>query len=192
MIGSVDSPAGYLLTYTPATDIETSDHFLILINYIVSGVTYILEYEGVAIPTGSETILNANYTIQVAPAIGSGSGNCDSTDRRKYNLEARKGDKKTFSIPVYQDDGVTPFDFTGLTLRVVIEPRNSATDRQVIEDADITIGGDDNNVVSFTTTNTISGTSETLKWELQSVLAGPAKVALLFGDYYVREGVVKD
>lgn len=194
VIGTVASQRGYYMVFTPATLPAIADTYYFVFNYVISGVTYKLRYYCVVVAAESSgTTLNANYTIQVRPALASGSELCDREDRRKYNLEARKGDTKTFSIPVYEDDGVTPFDFTGLTLRVVIEPGSgSAIDRQVIENANITVA---ENVVSFTTStcNAIAGVSETLSWALQKITTSPAtKMDLLYGDYYVRRGVAKD
>jgi len=53
VIGSVDSPNGYYVTFTPATLPAVGDNYLFTIQYLVSSVTNLLEYEGVAVPAVS-------------------------------------------------------------------------------------------------------------------------------------------
>jgi hypothetical protein len=133
------------------------------------------------------SFVNVSYDLGPVVAGNVDSNGCCSTG---YPLTAVRGDTRTFTIPVY-DDNMQPFDFTGMTLRVLIEDRTTGTDIQVIDDGDISVT---DNIISFTTStaNAITGNSKTMFWELQRVLGATTKVALLSGEYRVTQGAVKD
>jgi hypothetical protein len=83
------------------------------------------------------------FSVSVLPAIGI------TADRSPgVSLKAFTGETITQSITLYQTDGVTPVVLTGKTLVIVFETRQGV-DVATVASGNITISGDDDNVVTF-------------------------------------------
>lgn len=148
-----------------------------------SGWTSTDTLEGIFNAISDIDITNTIYPI--AAQIDSGNETCQCD--RDLQLEAAQYDTKTWSLSFYNADW-SAYDFSGMTLRLVFEPVDSATDSEVIEDADITVV---DNILTFTTEGANS-TLITKNWELQKVISATQKMRLFGGLYVVGPGVKKD
>jgi len=106
-----------------------------------------------------------NGAVSVLPAVGI------SADRSPgVTLNAFVGETITQSITIYQTDGSTPFVLTGKTLVVVFETRQG-TDVATVTSGSITIGGDDDNVVTFAYPSDATLTQRVLKFAIRDASA---------------------
>lgn len=101
-----------------------------------------------------------------------------------YDLYAKIGEEKEFSIPVLNADG-TPFDFTGITLIIVVEGVNGA-DWKAIPDGDIDVVG---NVVTFTVTADVHDRKKRGRWSLRNT---SGNIVILDGEYIVSVSALED
>ena len=88
------------------------------------------------------------------------------------------------SVTIYASDGTTPIDLSGKTLEIVFENR-SGEDVYIVPNGDITIGGDDDNVVTFAYPADVTERERTLRFSLRDAaspftvyLTGICKVSL--------------
>jgi hypothetical protein len=106
-----------------------------------------------------------NGAVSVLPAVGI------SADRSPgVTLNAFVGETITQSITIYQTDGSTPFVLTGKTIVVVFETRQG-TDVATVTSGSITIGGDDDNVVTFAYPSAATSTQRVLKFAIRDASA---------------------
>jgi len=82
VIGSVDSPNGYYVTFTPATLPAVGDNYLFTIQYLVSSVTNLLEYEGVAVPSSGGG--GSGSTVVVSPVAGNAPDRIQQTTIKAF------------------------------------------------------------------------------------------------------------
>lgn len=104
-------------------------------------------------------------------------------------LTAFIGETITQSVSVYEEDGTTPVDLSGKTLQVCFES-TATTDVAVIENANITVSGDDNNVVSFAYPSAVTGSVANYHWSLRD--ASAPKTVWQYGTLYVKRAALKD
>ena len=109
------------------------------------------------------TVTNAFSSITSSTAVA-----IVSSDQPKSNtnINVFQGEATTQSIIVYQSDGTTPYDLSGKILEVLFE-----TDSQEliykIESDDITVTGDDSNIVGFTIPSSVTSTRKTKYWSVR-------------------------
>jgi hypothetical protein len=111
--------------------------------------------------------------VNVLPAIGI------SADRSPgVTLKAFVGETITQSITLYQTNGVTPIVLTGKTLVIVFETRQGQ-DVATVPNSGITVGGDDDNVVTFNYPSAATSQERVLKFALRD--AGSPNTVYLQG-----------
>jgi hypothetical protein len=112
-------------------------------------------------------------TVNVLPAIGI------SADRSPgVTLKAFVGETITQSITLYQTNGTTPIVLTGKTLVIVFETRQGQ-DVATVPNSGITVGGDDDNVVTFDYPAAATSQERVLKFALRD--AGSPNTVYLQG-----------
>ena len=100
-------------------------------------------------------------SVNVLPAVGI------SADRSPgVTLKAFVGETITQAITLYETDGTTPIVLTGKTLVLVFETRQGV-DVATVASGDITIGGDDDNVISFSYPSAATASERVLKFALR-------------------------
>jgi hypothetical protein len=111
--------------------------------------------------------------VNVLPAIGI------SADRSPgVTLKAFVGETITQSVTLYQTNGTTPIVLTGKTLVIVFETRQGQ-DVATVPNSGITVGGDDDNVVTFNYPSTATSQERVLKFALRD--AGSPNTVYLQG-----------
>jgi hypothetical protein len=111
--------------------------------------------------------------VNVLPAIGI------SADRSPgVTLKAFVGETITQSITLYQTNGTTPIVLTGKTLVIVFETRQGQ-DVATVPNSGITVGGDDDNVVTFNYPSAATSQERVLKFALRD--AGSPNTVYLQG-----------
>jgi hypothetical protein len=111
--------------------------------------------------------------VNVLPAIGI------SADRSPgVTLKAFVGETITQSITLYQTNGITPIVLTGKTLVIVFETRQGQ-DVATVPNSGITVGGDDDNVVTFNYPSAATSQERVLKFALRD--AGSPNTVYLQG-----------
>jgi hypothetical protein len=111
--------------------------------------------------------------VNVLPAIGI------SADRSPgVTLKAFVGETITQSITLYQTNGTTPIVLTGKTLVIVFETRQGQ-DVATVPNSGITVGGDDDNVVTFNYPAAATSQERVLKFALRD--AGSPNTVYLQG-----------
>lgn len=118
------------------------------------------------------------------PAIGVVPVRVDQT-----MLTAFVGETIDVAIVVYQSDGTTPMDLSGKTLEVCFEG-TSTTDVAVVSNANITVSGDDNNIVTFAYPSAVTGSVANYHWSLRD--ASAPKTVWQYGTLYVKRAALKD
>ena len=142
-------------------------------------------------PTKSEldsavtSITNSFSDYVSATAVGVVSSNQLQGGTR---IKIFQGETIDQSIVVYQSDGSTPYDLSGKTLEILFETESQEL-ISTIANADITVSGDDNNIVTFTIPATISSSRKTKYWSLRD--AGSSNKVYLNGDITVTRSVIK-
>ena len=104
-------------------------------------------------------------TVNVLPASGVVADRAATT-----TLKPVVGETISQAITVYQSDGTTAVDLSGKTLAIIFETM-SGTDVSVVEAADITIGGTDDNVVTFSYPAAVTASVRTLKFAIRDASA---------------------
>lgn len=96
------------------------------------------------------------------------NGRYDDDEATSVNVTCTVGEaSKTKSVTVEDANG-DPVDLTDWgDLRLVIERPNSHIDVQVVENADITISGDDNNVFTFQPNAAVLAQANDFNWSLR-------------------------
>jgi hypothetical protein len=111
--------------------------------------------------------------VNVLPAIGI------SADRSPgVTLKAFVGETITQSITLYQTNGTTPIVLTGKTLVIVFETRQGQ-DVATVPNSGISVGGDDDNVVTFDYPAAATSQERVLKFALRD--AGSPNTVYLQG-----------
>jgi len=80
------------------------------------------------------------------------------------------GETISQSITVYQSDGTTAYDLSGKTLAVIFETF-SGVDVAVVSSGNITISGDNSNIVTFAYPSAVTATERTLKVAIRDAAA---------------------
>jgi hypothetical protein len=80
------------------------------------------------------------------------------------------GETISQAITVYQSDGTTAVDLSGKTLKIIFETM-SGVDVAVVLDADITISGTDDNVVTFAYPSAVTASERSLRFALRDAAA---------------------
>jgi hypothetical protein len=125
-------------------------------------------------PTGG-----GNNVVNVLPAVGI------SAERQAgVVLSPFVGETITQSITLYATDGTTPINLSGKSLEIVFQTR-SGTDVAVIANANITVSGTSNNIVTFAYPSAVTTTERTLRVSLRDnaaprtvYLSGLCKVSI--------------
>jgi hypothetical protein len=125
-------------------------------------------------PTGG-----GNNVVNVLPAVGI------SAERQSgVVLSPFVGETITQSITLYATDGTTPINLSGKSLEIVFQTR-SGTDVAVIANANITVSGTSNNIVTFAYPSAVTTTERTLRVSLRDnaaprtvYLSGLCKVSI--------------
>jgi hypothetical protein len=125
------------------------------------------------------TTLLASAGVNVLPAVGISASRAPGVF-----LSPFVGELISQSITVYASDGTTPIDLSAKTLEIVFEARGGG-DIAVIADGDITISGDDDNVVTFAYPSAVTAQERTLRFSLRDAgtpftvyLTGLCKVSI--------------
>jgi hypothetical protein len=117
--------------------------------------------------------------VNVLPAVGI------SAERQAgVVLSPFVGETITQSITLYATDGTTPINLTGKSLEIVFQTR-SGTDVAVIANANITVSGTSNNIVTFAYPSAVTTAERTLRVSLRDnaaprtvYLSGLCKVSI--------------
>ena len=104
-------------------------------------------------------------------------------------LRAYRGETVDQIVSVVESDGTTPVDLSGKSLEIVFEGY-LGTDLAVIATANITVSGDDNNVVTFAYPSAVTATVGRYYWSLRDD-AAPSQV-YLNGEVEVLRAAVND
>jgi hypothetical protein len=125
------------------------------------------------------TAILASAGVNVLPAVGISASRAPGVF-----LSPFVGELISQSITVYASDGTTPIDLSGKTLEIVFEARGGG-DIAVIADANITISGGDDNVVTFAYPSAVTAQERTLRFSLRDAgtpftvyLTGLCKVSI--------------
>ena len=104
-------------------------------------------------------------------------------------LRVYRGETVNQIVSVVESDGTTPVDLSGKSLEIVFEGY-LGTDLAVIATANITVSGDDNNVVTFAYPSAVTATVGRYYWSLRDD-AAPSQV-YLNGEVEVLRAAVND
>ena len=135
--------------------------------------------------------------LEEAPASGGGGGTvivapiqAEVPPRSVETLlRAYRGETVDQIVSVVESDGTTPVDLSGKSLEIVFEGY-LGTDLAVIATANITVSGDDNNVVTFAYPSAVTATVGRYYWSLRDD-AAPSQV-YLNGEVEVLRAAVND
>lgn len=104
-------------------------------------------------------------TVTVLPATG-----IVANRSAGVTLNPVVGETISQAITVYQSDGTTAVDLSGKSLKVIFETM-SGTDVAVVNTADITISGTDDNVVTFAYPSAVTASERTLRFAIRDAAA---------------------
>lgn len=104
-------------------------------------------------------------TVTVLPATG-----IVANRSAGITLTPVVGETISQAITVYQSDGTTAVDLSGRSLKVIFETMNG-TDVAVVNTADITISGTDDNVVTFAYPSAVTASERTLRFAIRDAAA---------------------
>jgi hypothetical protein len=108
---------------------------------------------------------SSGASVTVLPAVGI------SADRSPgITLNAFVGETISQSITLYETDGTTPIVLTGKTLAIVFETRQGL-DVAVVANANITVSGANDNVVTFAYPSAATSAQRVLKFALRDAAA---------------------
>ena len=126
-----------------------------------------------------EAAAETGATVNVLPAVGISASRAPGVF-----LSPFVGELISQSITVYASDGTTAIDLSGKTLEIVFEARGGG-DVAVIANANITISGGDDNVVTFAYPSAVTAQERTLRFSLRDAgspftvyLTGLCKVSI--------------
>jgi hypothetical protein len=80
------------------------------------------------------------------------------------------GETISQTITVYQSDGTTAVDLSGKTLKIIFETL-SGLDVATVDNADISVGGTSDNVVTFAYPSAVTASERTLRFALRDAAA---------------------
>jgi hypothetical protein len=163
-----DVPAGrYLLIYSVGSVDAGSEIYELTLDE----ATFQPAGETVATLAKQDEILGAigdiegDSSVNVLPAVGI------SADRSPgVTLKSFVGETITQSITLYETNGTTPIVLTGKTLVIVFETRQGV-DVATVANSNITVGGDDDNVVTFAYPAAATASERVLKFALRDASA---------------------
>lgn len=158
ILGAFRAIAAKASALTP-TDLSTGTTF----NNTTDSLEAIRDRGDAAWVTGSGG--GGSGTVNVLPASGVVADRAATT-----TLKPVVGETVSQSITVYQSDGTTAYDLSGKTLAVIFETLNGG-DVAVVEAADISIGGTDDNVVTFAYPATVTASVRTLSFAIRDAAA---------------------
>ena len=134
---------------------------------------------GIADTKADTTAILASAGVNVLPAVGISASRAPGVF-----LSPFVGELISQSITVYASDGTTPIDLSSKTLEIVFEARGGG-DVAVIANANITISGGDDNVVTFAYPSAVTAQERTLRFSLRDAgspftvyLTGLCKVSI--------------
>lgn len=104
---------------------------------------------------------SGSSAVTVLPATGIVADRSAGT-----TLNPVVGETISQAITVYQFDGTTAVDLSGKSLKVIFETMNG-TDVAVVDTADITISGTDDNVVTFAYPSAVTASERTLRFAIR-------------------------
>lgn len=104
-------------------------------------------------------------TVTVLPATG-----IVANRSAGITLTPVVGETISQAITVYQSDGTTAVDLSSKSLKVIFETMNG-TDVAVVNTADITISGTDDNVVTFAYPSAVTASERTLRFAIRDAAA---------------------
>lgn len=107
-----------------------------------------------------------SITNSVSAKISLSIGTVSSNETLSTNLEVFQGEQIQQTIVALLSDLTTPIDLSGLTLELVFETKNRDL-ISVISSANITISGDNNNLVTFTYPDVVTSTTGIRYWTLR-------------------------
>jgi hypothetical protein len=119
----------------------------------------------VAFATMERAATDSSGAVNVLPASGVVADRAATT-----TLKPVVGETISQSITVYQSDGTTAYDLSGKTLSVIFETLSGA-DVAVVAATDITIGGTDDNVVTFAYPSAVTVSPRTLAFAIRDAAA---------------------
>ena len=135
--------------------------------------------KAVADTKADTTTILASAGVNVLPAVGISASRAPGVF-----LSPFVGELISQSITVYASDGTTPIDLSAKTLEIVFEARGGG-DVAVIANANITISGGDDNVVTFAYPSAVTAQERTLRFSLRDAgspftvyLTGLCKVSI--------------
>jgi hypothetical protein len=186
--GDIDRQTRYIVGFDPATKVITLDMPWCVIppdgrDYSIKVLRNALAGDADKSRAGSygaaiyET--SQKIPVNVLPAVGISANRAPGVF-----LSPFVGELISQSITVYASDGTTPIDLSGKTLEIVFEARGGG-DVAVIADGDITISGDDDNVVTFAYPSAVTAQERALRFSLRDAgtpftvyLTGLCKVSI--------------
>jgi hypothetical protein len=193
--GDVDRQTRFIVGFDPATKVITLDMPWCVIppngrDYSVKVLRNALAGDldksragsygkGIADTKADTTTILASAGVNVLPAVGISASRAPGVF-----LSPFAGELISQSITVYASDGTTPIDLSGKTLEIVFEARGGG-DVAVIANANITISGGDDNVVTFAYPSAVTAQERTLRFSLRDAgtpftvyLTGLCKVSI--------------
>jgi hypothetical protein len=193
--GDIDRQTRFIVGFDPATKVITLDMPWCVIppngrDYSVKVLRNALAGDldksragsygaGIADTKADTTAILASAGVNVLPAVGISASRAPGVF-----LSPFVGELISQSITVYASDGTTPIDLSAKTLEIVFEARGGG-DIAVIADANITISGGDDNVVTFAYPSAVTAQERTLRFSLRDAgtpftvyLTGLCKVSI--------------
>jgi hypothetical protein len=170
IVGYVSTDGIITLEEPMQAAVQVGDEFVIAANShvhsiadIAGGVWSALMASYQAVGSFGKGIVDllARTPVNVLPAVGISASRAPGVF-----LSPFVGELISQSITVYASDGTTPIDLSGKTLEIVFEARGGG-DVAVIADGDISIGGDDDNVVTFAYPSAVTAQERTLRFSLR-------------------------
>ena len=193
--GDVDRQTRFIVGFDPATKVITLDMPWCVIppdgrDYSIKVLRNALAGDldksragsygaAIADTKADTTAILASAGVNVLPAVGISASRAPGVF-----LSPFVGELISQSITVYASDGTTPIDLSAKTLEIVFEARGGG-DVAVIANANITISGGDDNVVTFAYPSAVTAQERTLRFSLRDAgtpftvyLTGLCKVSI--------------
>jgi hypothetical protein len=177
--GTLAVPAAGSVLDGVAVDATTGTYVTVAASDVRDGVTFgaASALTGtVVLPDVGDVALNVGYGEDGVEFVGalvtSSNVSILSTISRGpgVTLSAFVGETITQSITLYETDGTTPIVLTGKTLAIVFETRQGG-DVAVVDNADITVSGTSDNVVTFAYPSAATSAQRVLKFALRDAAA---------------------
>ena len=148
---AIDDGAHAALTNNTATQIGNGLYRFALEDAERTGTRH--QFDFVSATSGVQVVLANGIFAKTVIVQPSTAVNGDRVDSER--IQVYIGETHQVSRSIYASDGATAVDVSGETLKVVIENEHG-TDLSVITSGSITVGGDENNVVSFDVPSEVS------------------------------------